>query len=61
MKSVSPRGIWNAVGQPRSDLDWWPMVDILTSDLRFYPGRLPDPLSQFMAGEKIDEPFELWS
>jgi len=40
---------------------WWAVADIAASRLRFYPGRLPELLSAFLAGEQIDEPFELWS
>jgi hypothetical protein len=29
--------------------------------VRFYPGRLPELLPKFLAGEHIDEPFERWS
>lgn len=29
--------------------------------VRFYPGRLPEFIRPFLAGEEIDEPFELWS
>lgn len=40
---------------------WWPVADVVRSDARFYPGRLPELLVPFLAGESIDEPFELWS
>ncbi|MBO4160743.1 MULTISPECIES: NUDIX hydrolase [Micromonospora] len=40
---------------------WWPPDEIVTSTARFYPGRLPELLTGFLAGEQIDEPFELWS
>ena len=40
---------------------WWPLVELLESGARFYPGRLPALLPGFLAGEQIDEPFELWS
>lgn len=40
---------------------WWPVPDIVASDQRFYPGRLPGLLPGFLAGDEIDEPFELWS
>lgn len=29
--------------------------------IRFYPGRLAELLPRLLAGETIDEPFELWS
>jgi 8-oxo-dGTP pyrophosphatase MutT (NUDIX family) len=40
---------------------WWPEAEIARSGDRFYPGRLPELLTVFLAGEHIDEPFELWS
>ena len=43
------------------DFRWWTVADILASEGRFYPGRLPALLSAFLAGLDIDEPFELWS
>ena len=43
------------------DFCWWPVVEVLCSSHRFYPGRLPQLLRPFLAGEQIDEPFERWS
>ena len=43
------------------DFRWWSKQEIATSTERFYPGRLPKLLDAFLAGEEIDEPFELWS
>lgn len=40
---------------------WWPVADILRSGERFYPGRLATLLPDFLAGEEIDEPLEVWS
>ena len=40
---------------------WWEAGDILSSTERFYPGRLPELLPAFLAGEVIDEPFEFWN
>jgi 8-oxo-dGTP pyrophosphatase MutT (NUDIX family) len=40
---------------------WWELADILASAERFYPGRLPELLPGFLAGESIDEPFERWN
>ena len=40
---------------------WWPAGEVPASRSRFYPGRLPEFLAGFLAGEQIDEPFELWS
>lgn len=40
---------------------WWEIGEILSSAERFYPGRLPELLPGFLAGESIDEPFERWN
>ncbi|MEO3778322.1 NUDIX domain-containing protein [Micromonospora sp. B11E3] len=40
---------------------WWAVGDVVASRERFYPGRLPGLLAAFLAGDEIDEPFELWS
>jgi 8-oxo-dGTP pyrophosphatase MutT (NUDIX family) len=40
---------------------WWRLDEIVASPERFYPGRLPELLPGFLAGETIDEPFEHWS
>ncbi|HET8658057.1 MAG TPA: NUDIX domain-containing protein [Micromonosporaceae bacterium] len=40
---------------------WWPAAEVAGSPERFYPGRLPALLTPFLAGEPIEEPFELWS
>lgn len=40
---------------------WWPVDEVTRSVQRFYPGRLPALLPSVVAGEPIDEPFELWS
>jgi 8-oxo-dGTP pyrophosphatase MutT (NUDIX family) len=40
---------------------WWELDEIVRSQERFYPGRLPELLPAFLAGEIIDEPFERWS
>jgi hypothetical protein len=40
---------------------WWRLEEIKTAKERFYPGRLPELLPAFLAGETIDEPFERWS
>jgi len=39
---------------------WWQVPEITGSRRRFYPGRLPELLPAFLAGEAIDEPFERW-
>ena len=43
------------------DSRWWEVGDIRGSSERFYPGRLPELLPAFLAGETIDEPFEFWN
>lgn len=40
---------------------WMPLAEVLVSKDRFYPGRVPELLPDFLAGKEIDEPFELWS
>ncbi|MGB2569969.1 NUDIX hydrolase [Micromonospora citrea] len=40
---------------------WWPVAEVVAGRDRFYPGRLPELLAPFLAGDRIDEPFELWS
>jgi len=40
---------------------WWSVAEIIQSNERFYPGRLPELLPRFLAGEEIDEPFERWN
>jgi 8-oxo-dGTP pyrophosphatase MutT (NUDIX family) len=40
---------------------WWPVADLVASRERFYPGRLPELLPALLAGEQVDEPFELFS
>ncbi|MFF4880649.1 NUDIX hydrolase [Micromonospora sp. NPDC000668] len=40
---------------------WWPLPEVVASSARFYPGRLPRLITPFLAGEEIDEPFELFS
>ena len=43
------------------DFRWWSCAEIIASRERFHPGRLPALITRFLAGEEIDEPFELWS
>jgi 8-oxo-dGTP pyrophosphatase MutT (NUDIX family) len=40
---------------------WWHVAEIIQSQERFYPGRLPELLPRFLAGVDIDEPFEYWN
>lgn len=44
-----------------TDYRWWPVAEIVASRERFYPGRLPELLPRLLAGEQLDEPFELFS
>jgi 8-oxo-dGTP pyrophosphatase MutT (NUDIX family) len=39
---------------------WWHVAEIVQSQERFYPGRLPELLPRFLDGADIDEPFERW-
>ena len=43
------------------DFRCWPVTEVAGSTERFYPGRLPELLPAFLAGEQIDEPLEVWS
>jgi 8-oxo-dGTP pyrophosphatase MutT (NUDIX family) len=40
---------------------WWTVADLVASPDRFFPGRLPQLLTGFLAGEVIDEPFDHWN
>ncbi|NUT41327.1 MAG: NUDIX domain-containing protein [Thermoactinospora sp.] len=40
---------------------WWPVDEVVGSTELFYPRELPRLLGAFLAGEQIDQPFELWS
>ena len=40
---------------------WWPIERLTASEERFYPGRLPDLIERFVAGDPIVEPFEYFS
>lgn len=40
---------------------WWPVREVAQSRELFYPRSLPDLIERFLAGESLDEPFELWS
>jgi len=43
------------------DFRWWRLSAVVGSRHRFYPRDLATLLGAFLAGEQIDEPFELWS
>ena len=42
---------------------WWNVADLAAAGAtqRFFPGRLPDLIEDFLAGVGIDEPFDLWN
>jgi hypothetical protein len=40
---------------------WWPLTELLATTERCYPGRLPELLPALLAGEPVDEEFEVWS
>ncbi|MGB3439295.1 MAG: NUDIX domain-containing protein [Actinophytocola sp.] len=62
---VAPR--IDVAGQLDYELDayvsarWWPRDELIATRERCYPGRLPELLPAFLAGQRIDEPFEMWS
>jgi hypothetical protein len=43
------------------DFAWWDLATLGVSSERFYPGRLAELLPRHLAGDGIEEPFELWS
>jgi 8-oxo-dGTP pyrophosphatase MutT (NUDIX family) len=40
---------------------WWTVDEVVRSADRFFPGRLPELLPAFLAGEVVAEPFEWWN
>jgi 8-oxo-dGTP pyrophosphatase MutT (NUDIX family) len=40
---------------------WWTVEEVVGSDERFFPGRLPEILPAFLAGQPVAEPFEWWN
>jgi 8-oxo-dGTP pyrophosphatase MutT (NUDIX family) len=40
---------------------WWPVAELASSAERFFPGRLPELIEPFLAGARIEEPFEWWN
>jgi 8-oxo-dGTP pyrophosphatase MutT (NUDIX family) len=42
---------------------WWDVADLVAAGgtQRFFPGRLPELIEDFLAGVGIDEPFDLWN
>jgi 8-oxo-dGTP pyrophosphatase MutT (NUDIX family) len=40
---------------------WWPVAEVVATTERCYPGRLPELLPALLAGDRVDEPFEVWS
>ncbi|WP_034271800.1 NUDIX hydrolase [Actinospica robiniae] len=43
------------------DFRWWPVSEVAENSGLFYPRSLPALIERFLAGESLDEPFELWS
>jgi 8-oxo-dGTP pyrophosphatase MutT (NUDIX family) len=45
------------------DHRWWDVADLAVAGgtHRFFPGRLPELIEDFLAGVGIDEPFDLWN
>jgi hypothetical protein len=58
-----------AEGRTPEELDdyldhrWWRAeeVEAAAGSSRFFPSRLPELLSEFLAGVEIDEPFDHWN
>jgi 8-oxo-dGTP pyrophosphatase MutT (NUDIX family) len=42
---------------------WWDVAELAAAGptLRFFPGRLPELIEDFLAGVGIDEPFDRWN
>jgi len=42
---------------------WWSVADLVAAaqSHRFFPGRLPELIEDFLSGATIDEPFDLWN
>ncbi len=61
---VDPSGQLDHEREDYTAWRWIPVTEIQAmgeQGVRFYPGRLPELLPRVLAGEPIDEPFELWS
>jgi hypothetical protein len=39
---------------------WWTPGELAGSAERFFPGSLPTVLPRLLAGERVDEPFDVW-
>ena len=39
---------------------WWTAGELAGSAERFFPGSLPSVLPRLLAGERVDEPFDVW-
>jgi hypothetical protein len=39
---------------------WWTADELATTDERFFPRRVPALLPRVLAGERVDEPFDVW-
>jgi 8-oxo-dGTP pyrophosphatase MutT (NUDIX family) len=40
---------------------WWSVAEVVATTERCYPGRLPELLPALLTGDRVDEPFEVWS
>lgn len=59
--AIDTSGRFDYENEDYVDYRWWSIPDVVASAERFYPGRLPEFIEPFLRGERIDEPFELWS
>jgi len=58
---VEPRGLSDDERATTIGHRWWSVDDVEASAERFFPGSLPAVLRRFLNGDRIDEPFELFS
>lgn len=40
---------------------WWTPADVAAHDGRFFPSTLPALLPRVLAGERVDEPYDVWN
>lgn len=59
--ALDVRGRLHYEAEDYPDYRWCSVAELLASDDRFYPGRLPALLPDLLAGRVVDEPFELFS
>ena len=60
-ESINEAGRFDYEREDYFDFRWWPIAEVVASIEKFYPRSLPQLLTDFLAGEKLSEPFELWS